>query len=65
MYTFMIGSLVFSVFIKVCKNLKFSVITDFWPNNLLLEYAQLCVSKKTTEFLWRIRMQAYYKQEPP
>ena len=42
---FMIGYLVFSVCIKVFKNLKFIVKTDFWPNWLLLENGQLSLSK--------------------
>ena len=42
----MIGSLVFSVCIKVCKNLQFNVKTDFLPNKLLLENAQLSLSKR-------------------
>ena len=46
MYTFMIGSIVFSVCIKVCKNLQFNVKTDFLPNKLLLENAQLSLSKR-------------------
>ena len=46
MYTFMIGSLVFSVFIKACKNLHFIVKINFWPNKLLLENAQLSLSKR-------------------
>ena len=66
MYTFMKGSIVFSVCIKVCKSLQFNVKTDFWPNNLLLENAHNFFRlKETTEFLWGICMQAHHEQESP
>ena len=42
----MIGSLVFSVSIKVCKNLQFTIKTDFWPNKFLLENVQLSLSTR-------------------
>ena len=51
MYTFMIGSLVFSVCIKAFKNLKFIVKTGFWPNWLVLENAQLSLSKENNWIL--------------
>ena len=41
----MIVSLVFSMCIKVCKNLYFHVKTYFWPNKLLLKNEQLSLSK--------------------
>ena len=53
MYTFMIGSLVFSVCIKAFKNLKFIVKTGFWPNWLLLENAQLSLSKENNWILMK------------
>ena len=37
--------------IKICKNLKFHVKNDFWQNKLLLENAQLCLSKGTNWIL--------------
>lgn len=46
MYTFIIGYLVLSVRIKISKNFKFNVKTDFWPNKLLPENAKLSLSKK-------------------
>ena len=61
MDTFMIGSLVFSVCIKVCKNLQIIVTTDFWPNELLLENANFLSLKGRTDFLWRILMQAHHE----
>ena len=45
-YTFMIGFLVFSGCMKVCKNLQFNIKTDYWANKLLLENAQLSLSKR-------------------
>ena len=41
----MIGSLVFSVCIKVSKNLNFAVKTDFWPIKMLFENTQLSLPK--------------------
>ena len=46
MYAFMIGSPVVSVCTKVSKKLQFNVKTDFWPNKLPLENAQLSLSKR-------------------
>ena len=45
-YTFMIVSLVFSVCIKICKNLYVQEKNDFWKNKLLLENAQFCLCKR-------------------
>ena len=59
----MISSLVFSVCIKVCKNLQFNIMSDFWPNKLLLENAQILCLKGTTEFLRGIGMKAQNEQE--
>ena len=45
MHTFMIGSVVISVCIKVSKNVQFSVKIDFRPNKLLRETVHFCLSK--------------------
>ena len=37
--------------IKICKNLKFHVKNDSWQCKLLLENAQLCLSKRTNWIL--------------
>ena len=50
-HTFPIDSLVFSMVFKICKNLQFHAKNKFWPNNLVLQNAQLCLSKKTNWIL--------------
>ena len=46
-HTFMIVSLVFSVCTKIWRNLEPHTKNDFWQNKLLLQNAQLCMSKWT------------------
>ena len=42
----MIVSLVFSVYIKICKNLYVQAKNDFWKNKLLLEKCSILFVQK-------------------